>query len=235
MTRGDVLRELERVGTEQNRKIYSRHGVRSTAFGVSFANLYRIQKSVACDHELAQSLWGTGIFEARLLATMIADPSKATSTQLESWAKELDNYVVTDSFSTYVAKTSFAEKKIGPWTRSKHEWISSAGWNLVASAAMREDDTPDRKFDDHLAAIEAKIQAAPNRTRYAMNNALIAIGIRNDTLHASAVAAAKRIGKVQVDHGETSCKTPDAIPYMEKARKHRAAKAAKAAAKKRAR
>jgi len=31
------------------------------------------------------------------------------------------------------------------------------------------------------------------------------------------LAAAKRIGKVEVDHGETSCKTPDASTYIRKA------------------
>ena len=32
-----------------------------------------------------------------------------------------------------------------------------------------------------------------------------------------AIETARRIGKVQVDHGETNCKTPDAVPYIEKA------------------
>ena len=36
-----------------------------------------------------------------------------------------------------------------------------------------------------------------------------------------ATAAAKRIGKVDVDHGETGCKTPDAAPYIAKAAAHR--------------
>ncbi len=30
------------------------------------------------------------------------------------------------------------------------------------------------------------------------------------------MGTAQRIGKVDVDHGETSCKTPDAAPYIEK-------------------
>lgn len=50
-----------------------------------------------------------------------------------------------------------------------------------------------------------------------MNSALIAIGIRNPKLERKALAAAKRIGKVEVDHGETSCKTPDAPTYIRKA------------------
>lgn len=50
-----------------------------------------------------------------------------------------------------------------------------------------------------------------------MNGALIAIGIRNSTLQRQAIAAAKQIGKVEVDHGRTSCKTPDAVAYINKA------------------
>ena len=50
-----------------------------------------------------------------------------------------------------------------------------------------------------------------------MNLALIAIGIYKPTLRKQAIAAARRIGKVEVDHGETSCKTPDAESYIVKA------------------
>ena len=30
------------------------------------------------------------------------------------------------------------------------------------------------------------------------------------------IAAAQRIGKVEVDHGDTDCKTPDAVSYIKK-------------------
>lgn len=46
----------------------------------------------------------------------------------------------------------------------------------------------------------------------------IAIGTRSETLEAKALAAAARIGKVIVDHGQTNCKTPDAVSYIKKAR-----------------
>ena len=45
---------------------------------------------------------------------------------------------------------------------------------------------------------------------------MISIGGRNSRLQRKAVAAAKRIGKVEVDHGETGCKTPDAVSYIKK-------------------
>jgi hypothetical protein len=59
-----------------------------------------------------------------------------------------------------------------------------------------------------------------------MNQAVIGIGVRNDALRRLAVAAAKRIGKVEVDHGETGCKTPDAAAYIEKTVAYRKQKAA---------
>ncbi len=53
-----------------------------------------------------------------------------------------------------------------------------------------------------------------------MNNALISIGIRNPMLQKKATAAAKRIGLVDVDHGKTGCKTPEAVSYIKKAVAH---------------
>lgn len=51
-----------------------------------------------------------------------------------------------------------------------------------------------------------------------MNSALIAIGIRNEDLERQAIEIASKIGKIEVDHGATSCKTPDAESYIKKAR-----------------
>ena len=45
------------------------------------------------------------------------------------------------------------------------------------------------------------------------------------------LAAARRIGKVMVDHGDTSCKTPDAESYIIKCVEHRAKQASKRAEK----
>ena len=46
-----------------------------------------------------------------------------------------------------------------------------------------------------------------------MNGALIAIGARNSSLQKKALAVAANIGKVEVDHGDTGCKTPGAADF----------------------
>ena len=65
------------------------------------------------------------------------------------------------------------------------------------------------------------------RTDHAMNRALIAIGVSNARLEKPALAAAKRIGKVEVDHGETGCQTPDAAAYIRKTAEYRRNRAKK--------
>jgi len=59
---------------------------------------------------------------------------------------------------------------------------------------------------------------------YQMNGALISIGGSMPALQKKALAAAARIGKVEVDHGDTDCKTPDAADYIRKMAERRSAK-----------
>jgi len=211
-----VLQELEAAGTAQNRKVYKRHGAREPLFGVSYARLNALKKQIKTDHALARALWKTGNHDARVLATLVADPKQLDEATLEAWAAELDNYMVTDAFTTLASRTPFVRAKAEVWSQSDDEWIGNAGWQLVAHLALKDEALPDACFEKYLDQIEREIHARKNRTRYAMNNALIAIGGRNEPLKDKALKVAERIGPVEVDHGETNCKTPDAIPYIEK-------------------
>jgi 3-methyladenine DNA glycosylase AlkD len=221
VTVGQVLDELEQCGTEQHRKVYKRHGVGDNQFGVSFTNLRALGKKYGGNQALAEQLWDTGNHDARLLATMVADPTAITSTLAESWRKSLDNHVITDAFSGLIARTPLCQQKMERWTKAKAEWTSRAGFGLLAHLAMRDGTLPNAFFANYVDLIEREIHSRKNRTRDAMNSALIAIGIRNQELERTAVAAAKQIGIVDVDHGETGCKTPDAIEYIQRAKERK--------------
>lgn len=213
---GSVLAELEALGTAQNRKVYARHGVGAPMYGVSFANLRKLAKRLRHDHALAQALWASGNHDARVLALSVADPEVAELAEIEAWAGGMDNYVLIDEFSAFVAATPYFAACADDWTERDGEWLASAGWNLVAQQALRDTDLPDVYFERRLSTIESRIGSAPNRVRHCMNGTLIAIGGRNEALRACATAAARRIGPVVVDHGETSCKTPEAVAYIDR-------------------
>ena len=217
MTRDQVLAELERLGTEQNRTIYRRHGVRGAQFGVSHAQLGALTKQAGkVDHALARELWASGNYDARLLATKLADPREADAALLDAWAADLDCYPLSDALAQVAAASPAALERARAWIAADDEWIARTGWLVLANLALRDASQPDALFEEHLEIIEGDISSARNYVKDAMNSALIAIGSRTPTLRARAVEAARRIGTVVVDHGPTGCKTPAAEPYLEK-------------------
>ena len=225
MNLAQTLQQLESLGTEQNRKVYRRHGVSDNLYGVSYAHQRKLAKTIRRNHPLALELWGSGNHDARILATFVADPAQADDALLESWANDLDSYVLTDAFAAFAGKTALCQDKAEQWRNAAGEWYGRAGWHLVSHLAMQNPDLPDAWFIDHLDTIEREIHTRQNRVRDAMNNALIAIGIRNPVLESLALAAAARIGKVEVDHGQTGCKTPDAAAYIQRTLARRRQKA----------
>jgi 3-methyladenine DNA glycosylase AlkD len=222
-----ALAELETAGTEQNRKVYRRHGAREPLYGVSFATLRAMAKRAKRDQPLALGLWASGNYDARILACMVADPTSATERDLDAWLTEIDVYVLVDVFVVSLAsQVPGVRDRADRWTASGRDWTSQAGWDLYAQLALHDADLDDAFFEALLERIEAGIGGAGNRTRHSMNGALIAIGARNERLRPEAEAAGERIGRVVVDHGQTGCVTPDAVPYIASIWDRRAARSA---------
>lgn len=213
----EVMARLEAAGTEQNRKVYRRHGAREPLFGVAFGTLRPLARELGRDDALARGLWATGNTDARLLACMVADPSAMTEADLDAWLAEIDYYVLVDTFVGEVAsRVPGTRERWLRWAASDRDWTAQAGWDLLGSLAMGDHDLQAAFFEAQLARIERELPTVGNRTRHAMNGAVIAIGIRDDRLHDLAVEAARRIGTVSVDHGATGCVTPAAEPYIER-------------------
>jgi 3-methyladenine DNA glycosylase AlkD len=225
MTLAEAMRELEKAGSEQTKKTYLRHGASEPLFGVSFATLKALVKRIGVDHELALELWKSGNFDARNLAVKIVDPAKMSPADLDRWAKDVTLARMCGCYVGMVAAEGpHATAKLAQWSASKSESERCASWSLFTHLAARDEALPDKACLDRLAAIEKSIHRAPNFERGAMNQAVIVIGTRNATLRKAALAAAKRIGKVEVDHGDTDCKTPDAADYIEKTWAHSTSK-----------
>lgn len=223
MTVTETLRTLDSLGTAQNRKVYARHGASDNQYGVSFAHLQKLQKRIRMDQALALGLWKSGNADARILAAMIADPAKMTERILDGWIGTVRYYVLADAVASLAIRAKFARRLAERWVREPEEFVAQAGWSMVARLAIQDKTVPEAYFAKFLPRIGRTIHKVENRARYAMNNALIAIGARSDALERQATAVAKTVGPVEVDHGDTGCKTPDAVSYIKKARAHRRA------------
>jgi 3-methyladenine DNA glycosylase AlkD len=211
-----AMKALEAEGAAQTRKTYARHGAKEPLFGVSFASLAVLVKKIGIDHDLALALWDTGNFDARNLAFKVADPARMTPTDLDRWARDTTVRMCAGYVSMLASERTDAVATATRWLAAKDEQRRCAGWGLVTQLAARDEALPDAWFGDRLAEIERTIRDAPNWERHAMNDAVISIGGRSAALRRTALAAAKRIGRVAVDHGDTACKTRDAGSYLAK-------------------
>jgi 3-methyladenine DNA glycosylase AlkD len=220
----EAMRALEKAGSAQTRRTYARHGASEPMFGVSFAVLKTLTKRIGVDHDLALALWDTGNFDARNLAFKVADPARMSSSDLDRWARDYQVATCATYVAALAAEGPHAAAKASRWLDSKRGSERCAAWALVGQMASRDESTPGSWFAARLAEIERTIHAAPNFERYAMNGAIIAIGGRSAALRKSALAVARRIGTVEVDHGDTACKTPEAGPSIERMWAHADAK-----------
>lgn len=220
MSLDETMTALEKAGSAQTRKTYARHGATEPMFGVSFATLKSLYKRIGVNQKLAEALWSTGNYDARNLAVKIADPAGISSRELDRWAATSAGRMCGGYVAHLAAESPHGLTKAEKWLAASNENTCFAGWSLVGTLAMIDESTPDSWFVARLAQIEKMIHAAPNTHRAGMNQAVICIGCRNASLRKAATAAAKRIGTVEVDHGDTDCKTPDAAAAIEKAWTH---------------
>ncbi len=216
LTLAEVMALLEGAGSEQARKTYARHGATGPMFGVAFGFLGKLWKRLRFNHDLALKLWKTGNVDARNLAMKIADASLITSAELDQWALENPMRMCGLYIASLTQESGQGAAKAKAWLASSNDKLRATGWAVIGVLSNRDETEPDETFAKHLATIEKSIHSEANEVKAAMNGALIAIGGRSPALRKAATSAAKRIGKVEVDHGPTACETPDATSYLEK-------------------
>ena len=218
----EVLGELKKKGSEQTRKTYARHGAPSEMFGVKIGDLKPIAKKIKGNQQLACDLYATGNSDAMYLAGMVADGSKMTKKEIQDWVKSATWYMISEYTVPSVASESPHARELAlKWIGSKNEKIAAAGWCTYAGiVATRPDGELDlAEVEELLNTIVERIHSAPNRVRHCMNAFIISVGGYVKPLLKQAKRAAKAIGVVEVDMGDTACQTPLASEYIAKIEK----------------
>lgn len=222
MTKEEVLKELESLGSEGTQKIYLRHGAREPLFGVKVGDLKKIQKRIKVDHELALALFDSGNYDAMYLAGLVADDARMTKAQLRKWARQAYGGSLSGYTVPWVATGNPHGAALAlEWIESKKDVIASIGWATLSSlVSVKDDEELDLPgLKKLLKRVDKEIHSAGDETKYWMNNLVIAVGSFVESLSSDALAAAERIGEVSVDHGKTGCKTPFAPDYLRKVAK----------------
>jgi 3-methyladenine DNA glycosylase AlkD len=190
-----VLRELQGLADPKVRAKMAYFGVNvPKAHGISVPVLHRFAKHIGKDHRLAQELWETGIHEARILATLIGEPEKVTSVEMERWVRDFNSWDIVDAACCYLyAHTKFAWKKAAEWSRRSEEFEKRAAFSLVAYLSYKDKEAPDARFVQFLSVIEREADDERNFVKKAVNWALRNIGKRNVRLNRETIRVAEGI------------------------------------------
>ena len=216
----EVMAELKSYADERTRNTHLRHGAREPLFGVKVSDLKKILKKTKKDHQLSLSLYESGNSDAMYLAGLMADEKKITKEQLNNWVRMANWYYISEYTVPGVAAESPFGFELGlEWIRSEKETIAAAGWSTLSNYASLYNSLDLEIFSALLDEVVSHIHQSQNRVKYAMNGFVIAVGCFVPELTEKSKNCAKAIGSVDVYMGETACKTPLALEYIEKVEK----------------
>jgi len=218
----DVMAELEEKGSEATKRLWLKHGAQEPFFGVKVADLKVIAKKIKGDQALALELYATGNGDAQYLAGMVADGARLSRKELQAWAEKAGWRMISNTIVPWVASENSEGFALAcEWVDAKKEPVVLAGWStLGAWVTTRADEELDLKaLTALLDRVVKTIATQPDRVRQQMNYYVIAVGTYVAPLGDRAIAAARKIGRVAVDVGDTDCKIPDAESYIVKSRR----------------
>ena len=218
MTKDDVLKTLENNKNERGMTNWEKSDPSKgkwTSFGIGLTQLKGIAKKIGKSHELALELWQVPVFECKTLATIIDDPKQMTIEQAEMMVDDLNFWILAHSFcSGAIVKAPFMKEIAEKWMVSKDKRRRSCGYRLLYQLAQKYKKIDDSYFERYLPVIKNNLQSEENFVKDAMNNSLMAIGLRNANLNNQALSIAKKIGKVDVDYGDNSCEAIDVVKHL---------------------
>ncbi len=215
----DILEEIEPQGSASYRKVLRNHGVPEPMFGVKISYLKQIEKRIKRDYDLSLELYDTGIYDAMYLAGLIADDPKMTKKNLQHWLDRATCGALRQSTVAWVAAGNQHGYELAlKWIDSKSGEAASAGWSTLSSlVAVRADSDLDlSELKRLLGRVQQSIHQQADAVRYTMNSFVIAVGSYVLPLNSDALRAARQIGAVTVNMGNTDCKVPDAAACIDK-------------------
>jgi 3-methyladenine DNA glycosylase AlkD len=192
----DVLSWLESHGSKRILDdMENRYNIRTTkAFGVSVGTIQQLAKQIGRDHDLAEALWQTGWYEARMLTSFIDEPERVTSSQMDRWARDFDNWAIVDTLCfNLFDRTPHAWRKVEQWSTKSGEFVKRAGFALLACLAIHDKQASNESLLRSLRLIEQGAADDRNFVKKGVSWALRTVGRRNRTLNGAAVETARRL------------------------------------------
>ncbi len=195
MTYEEVLQTLEQLRNPEALDGMARFGITTVhAYGISIPTLRAIARRVGRDHNMALQLWSSRIHEARILASIVADPHLLTEEQMEQWVRDFNSWDLCDQCcNNLFRKTVYAWQKAIEWSARAEEYVKRAGFVLMASLAVGDKTSSDARFLEFLPVIQREATDGRKMVKKAISWALRQIGKRSQALNVAASQTASQL------------------------------------------
>jgi 3-methyladenine DNA glycosylase AlkD len=194
----DSLEWLERHGSKAYREaMLTRYGITAPrSYGVKVGMIQQLAKRLGKDHDLAEALWETGWYEARMLSSYVDDPALVTAGQMDRWARDFDNWGICDTVCFVLFdKTPHAWRKVDQWSKRREEFVKRAAFALIASLALHDKASGDKPFLRALKMIERGATDPRNFVKKGVSWGLRVLGRRNQVLNTAAIKVSRRLAE----------------------------------------
>lgn len=190
-----ALAELKKAASKKVREGMSRYGLpQEKALGVAMTSIHQIAKKLGRSQALADELWKTDIYEARMLCCFIGEPEKLTLATMDRWCRDFDNWGIVDTLCFKLFdQTPLAWKRIEPWAKMSGEFQKRAGFVLIACLAAHAEDATDADFLPYLPLIEWGATDERNFVKKGVSWALRMLARQSPRLKKDSTALAKRL------------------------------------------
>ncbi len=191
----EILAKLKAKARPDQLAGMARYGIKTeNRLGIQMPELRKLAKEIGKDHVLSMQLWQTGVEDARILASMVAEPEKLTSQEMDRMVADVDSWDVGDQVSMNLfEKTSLAWQKIKKWSQQDEEFVKRTAYGLIACLAWHEKTASDQQFIDVFPVMAHGAQDSRKSIQKAVSWALRNIGKRNENLNQKAMALARQI------------------------------------------
>ncbi len=164
--------ELSDVDFAENMKKFGITYVKS--YGLRLPQIRKIAKQCGKDHELALELWNHGYHETYLLATLVEEPEKVNSKQLDGWVHTCYSWDLVDQACINLLRfIPEAIDNIFIWAKSEEEFVKRTSFSLIAVLAVHEKES---NFDKYFEIIKEGSKDNRNFVKKSVNWALRQIG-----------------------------------------------------------
>jgi 3-methyladenine DNA glycosylase AlkD len=192
-----IITHLYSLANPELAASHARFGIRSAnMLGIRMPDLHQIARGRR-DHRLALALWETGIYDARVVASLIDDPCQVSLDQMETWVLDFDSWGICDQVCmTLFVRTPYAMQYALAWCHRPPEYIRRAGFVLMAMLPIHAKKLPDEVYFPFFPLMLQYASDERLYVRKAINWALRQIGKRRPGLYNLAIETAHQMGQI---------------------------------------